>query len=79
MVERKIREKAGPGGTHPPPLTAKQFEKTPEFGRLKSGMRLLLAVPKAKLDRLVQDAKADSPRAGNPNAPGRKRNARNQF
>ena len=73
MGERKIREKAGPGETHPPPLTPKQFVATPEFGRLKSGMRLLLSVPKTKLDRLVEDARADSPRMENPNAPGRKR------
>ena len=73
MGERKIREKAGPGETHPPPLTPKQFVATPEFERLKAGMRLILSVPKATLDRLVENAKADSPRMGDPNAPGRKR------
>jgi hypothetical protein len=73
MGERKLRETTGPGEAHPPPLTADQFVATPEFKQLKSGMHLLLSVPKAKLDRLVEDAKADSPRMGDPNAPGRKR------
>ena len=77
MAERQMHEKAGPGTTHPPPLRARQFEKTPEFEQLRVGMRLLLSVPKARLDRLIEDAKADSPRFGNPNAPGRKRKARN--
>jgi hypothetical protein len=72
MGERTIRETAAPGETHSPPLTAKQFVATPEFEQLKYGMRLLLSVSKAKLDRLVEDARADSPRMGNPNAPGRK-------
>jgi hypothetical protein len=76
MADRQIRELAGPGKTHPAPLTAQEFVATSEFERLKSGMRLLLSVPKEKLDRLVEDARADSPRAGNPNAPGRKRKTR---
>ena len=37
-------------------------------------MKLLVKVPKVKLDCLVADAKADSPRMSDPNAPGRKRN-----
>jgi hypothetical protein len=56
----------------PPPLTAEQFEAQPEFQHFKTVMRRLLAVPKSALDRKVRRAKKRSPRAGNPNAPGRK-------
>ncbi len=48
------------------------FTATPEFARFKDIMRGLLAVPKAELDRMVKTAKEDSPRAGNPRAPGRR-------
>jgi len=58
-----------------PPLTAEQFKAQPEFAHFKTVMKRLLAVPKAALDRKVRRAKKRSPRAGNPNAPGRKRNA----
>jgi len=61
-----------PGETHPPPLTADQFKATPEFRKFKSIMKCLLKVPKSELDRRVRTAKEQSPRAGNPNAPGRK-------
>ena len=56
----------------PPPLTAEEFEAQPEFQHFKTVMRRLLAVPKSALDRKVRRAKKRSPRAGNPNAPGRK-------
>jgi hypothetical protein len=36
-------------------------------------MRKLIAVPKARVDELVQQAKENSPRKNNPEAPGRKR------
>ena len=62
-----------PGETYPPPLTAEQFKASPEFKRFKSHMRKLLRVPKAELDHRVRTAKQMSSRAGNPNAPGRKR------
>jgi hypothetical protein len=39
-------------------------------------MRKLIAVPKAELDELVKASKDESPRKGNPNAPGRKRSKR---
>jgi hypothetical protein len=61
--------------THPPPLTTEQFEASAEFHKFKGIMRRLLSVPKAHLDRKVRKAKEKSPRAGNPNAPGRKRKA----
>ena len=35
-------------------------------------VKKLLKVPKAELDARVRRAKVTSPRAGNPNAPGRK-------
>jgi hypothetical protein len=57
----------------PPPLTAEEFEAQPEFQHFKTVMKRLLAVPKSALDRKVRRAKKRSPRAGNPNAPGRKR------
>jgi hypothetical protein len=64
---------AGAGAAHlPPTMTAAQFESQPEFERFKGIMRRLLAVPKSELDKKVRRAKKLSPRAGNPNAPGRK-------
>lgn len=57
----------------PPPLTAEEFEAQPEFQHFKTVMKRLLAVPKSALDRRVRRAKKRSPRAGNPNAPGRKK------
>jgi hypothetical protein len=56
----------------PPPLTAAEFEAQPEFAHFKIVMKRLLAVPKSALDRRVNRAKKRSPRAGNPDAPGRK-------
>jgi hypothetical protein len=55
------------------PLTAEEFEAQPEFAHFKTAMKRLLAVPKSALDRRVKRAKKRSPRAGSPNAPGRKR------
>jgi hypothetical protein len=54
------------------PLSSERFQATPEFRRFKGFMRKLLKVPKAELDARVRLAKERSPRAGNPNAPGRK-------
>jgi len=62
----------------PPPLTAEEFEAQPEFAHFKTVMKRLLAVPKSALDRRVKRAKKRSPRAGNLNAPGRKKNATGQ-
>jgi hypothetical protein len=59
----------------PPPMTAEEFEAQPEFAHFKIVMKRLLTVPKSALDRRVNRAKKRSPRAGNPNAPGRKRKA----
>jgi hypothetical protein len=56
-------------------MTSEQFEASPEFRKFKSAMQKILKVSKRELDRRVQDAKETSPRFGNPNAPGRKRNA----
>jgi len=49
------------------------FDATPEFKRFKEVMRGVLSVSKARLDELVKAAKEDSPRNGDPHAPGRKR------
>jgi hypothetical protein len=65
-------ERTTPAETHPPPLTAGKFEATPEFRKFKGIMRRLLKVPKADLDEMVKVSKERSPRAGNPNAAGRK-------
>jgi len=59
-----------------PLLTPEQFRMTPEFRKFKGIMRRLLKVPKADLDAMVKVAKDRSPRAGNPNAAGRKRHPR---
>ena len=55
-----------------PPLSVDRFRASPEFRKFKGIMRNLLSVTKPELDRMVEQAKKDSPRAGNPNAPGRK-------
>lgn len=62
-----------PGETYPPPLTSEQFKASPEFKRFKRHMKKLIKVPKSELDHRVRTAKEHSPRAGNANAPGRKR------
>jgi hypothetical protein len=67
-----LSEETGTGEEIPLPLTAEEFESQPEFATFKGVMKRLLAVPKGALDRKVQRAKKRSPRAGNPNAPGRK-------
>jgi hypothetical protein len=74
-VALQLGDRKMPAGveTDSPPLTAEQFEATPDFARFKVVMKRLLAVPKPELDRKVRAAKRKSPRAGNPNAPGRKR------
>jgi len=53
--------------------TAEQLETSPEFRRLRAGMKRILTVNKADLDRRVQEAKLNSDRIYNPKAPGRKR------
>jgi hypothetical protein len=58
--------------TNPKP-SEPAFDSTPEFQHFKKVMRGVLAVPKARLDELVKQAKKDSPRNGDPQAPGRKR------
>lgn len=72
-MSSKHTEPLRPGDTHPPPLTAEQFEQTSEFARFKGIMKRLLGVPKSELDHRVRTAKKTSSRAGNPNAAGRKR------
>jgi hypothetical protein len=67
-----LTQETGTGQEIRPPLTAQEFEAQPEFAHFKTVMKRLLAVPKAALDRKVRRAKKRSPRAGNPNAPGRK-------
>ncbi len=57
----------------PPTLTPEEFRQTPEFRKFKGFMRKLLKVPKNELDHRVRTAKETSRRAGNPNAPGRKK------
>jgi hypothetical protein len=38
-------------------MTPEQFEKSPEFRRFRTGMKSLLKVSKAELDRRVESAK----------------------
>jgi hypothetical protein len=54
------------------PLTKEQFESRPEFERFKTIVRDGLTISKSELDYMVRQAKRNSPRLGNPNAPGRK-------
>jgi hypothetical protein len=61
--------------TQGPRFSRTRFEATPEFAEFKASMKKLLAVPKEVLDARVKAAKEASPRAGNPDAPGRKRKA----
>jgi hypothetical protein len=72
MAEERSSKAAGAGEEERPPMTAKQFEASPEFRAFKKAMKKLLRVSKTELDRRVETAKKHSPRAGNPNAPGRK-------
>lgn len=48
------------------------FTKIPEFEQFKEVMRGILAVPKERLDELVQQAKKESPRINDSHSPGRK-------
>jgi len=73
MADGRDRQEAGPGEAQAPPFSAKRFESTSEFANFKTGMKKLLAVPKAELDKMVRNAYADSPRHENPKAAGRKR------
>jgi hypothetical protein len=53
-------------------MKAVPFDSTPEFKRFKEVMRGILAVPKKRLDELVQEARENSPRNGDPHSPGQK-------
>ena len=57
-------------------MKAAPFDSTPEFQHFKEVMKVVLAVPKKRLDELVRLAKETSPRNGNPHAPGQKRKRR---
>jgi hypothetical protein len=54
-------------------MRPKEFEATPEFEHFRKVMRRVIAVPKKRLDELVEAARKNSPRNGNPHAPGQKR------
>ncbi len=60
-------------------MKAAPFDSTPEFEHFKTVMRAVVAVPKKRLDALVQKAKEESPRNGDPHAPGQKRRRRTRF
>ena len=74
MVER-LPDKTPESGKARQPLSAARFKATPEYANFTRGMKQLLTVSKAELDERVRAAKAASPRAGNPNAAGRKKQA----
>jgi len=48
------------------------FDSTPEFQHFKKIMRGVLAVPKKRLDSILEAAKENSRRNSGPHAPGRK-------
>jgi hypothetical protein len=54
-------------------MKAEPFDSTPDFQRFKQIMRGVLSVSKQRLDELVRAAKENSPRNGDPHAPGQKR------
>jgi hypothetical protein len=54
-------------------MKAAPFDSTPEFQHFKEVMRSVLTVPKKRLDELIRAAKENSPRNGNPHAPGQRR------
>jgi hypothetical protein len=54
-------------------MKAVPFDSTPEFKHFTEVMRGILAVPKKRLDALVAKAKEESPRNGDPHAPGQRR------
>ena len=54
-------------------MKAAPFDSTPEFQHFKDVMRGVLSVSKKRLDELVRLAKENSPRKGDPHAPGQKR------
>lgn len=72
MAERHATKAAGTREAERSPLGPEQFRNTPEFRRFRAGMKKLLLVSKGELDMMVAKAKKASPRANNPNAPGRK-------
>jgi hypothetical protein len=72
MAERRTKAAGAGDEEDRPPMTAEQFEASPEFRKFKSAVRKVLKVTKAELDERVRQAKETSPRFGNPNAPGRK-------
>jgi hypothetical protein len=51
--ERRLQEETVAGET--PPMTAEEFDNTPEFRRFRSGMKKLLKVSNAELDRRVEE------------------------
>ena len=72
MAERREAMETGAREAERPPMTAEQFEASPEFRTFKRVMKKAMKVSKPELDELVRHAKETSPRFGNPNAPGRK-------
>lgn len=75
MAEARKRKATGAGEAEErrPPMTAEQFEASPEFRAFKRAMKKIMKVSKPELDARVKHAKEISPRARNPNAAGRKR------
>jgi hypothetical protein len=71
MAEGLPDDKTGTREMHPG-FSRDKFESSPEFAIFKRGMRKLLKVSKAELDEAVRMAKIESPRRGDPMAPGRK-------
>jgi hypothetical protein len=75
MAERPTTEETRAGEVERSPMTAEQFEASPEFRAFKRVMKKAMKVSKPELDERVRLAKETSPRANNPSAPGRKRKA----
>jgi hypothetical protein len=57
-------------------MKAAPFDRTPEFQHFRDVMRGVLSVSKERLDELVEAARKNSPRKGDPHAPGQKQPAK---
>jgi soluble cytochrome b562 len=60
VADRRIQKKAGTGEAESPPMTPEQFENLPEFRRFREGMKSLLKVSKAELNRRIEAARNKS-------------------
>lgn len=78
LAGRYPQKRRGREKTFRPRLQQQKLKRNPSSSTPRWTMKHLLAMPKSALDRKARRAKIYSPRAGNPNAPGRKPKAQNE-